>query len=114
MRCFEKYDYTTFNSFVESVYKDEPSYYTRLVEWMTGPANAGMVNLIGKQENLNRDLATVLKKVGLGHLENRALNMKKRNTSKSSFEIDPWIGQLIEDFETPMYRRFNYNKKYSE
>ena len=110
MRCFEKYDYKTFGAFVESVYADQPSYYTRLVEWMTGPPDAHMMNFIGKQENLADGLSQVLRNLGFNHAANQCVHMKKVNTSKSKFKIDPFLVDLIQEQESVMYSRFNYKK----
>jgi len=112
MRRWEKYDFSSFNAMVESIYKKEPAYYTRLVDWMLGPPDSRMINFIGKQENLKEDFTTVLCRLGLNHLEPKwKKQMPRINISPSNFKADPWIVQLIQDFETSIYNRFNYRKK---
>jgi len=114
MRCFEKYDYTSFGSFIDSVYDDQPSYYTRMIEWFTGPPDAHYMNFIGKQENLNDELGSVLKRLKLYHLVPKLLTAKPINTSPSKFPIDPVYGFLIESQESAIYDRFGYTKTYHE
>lgn len=109
MRRWESYDYTSFRSMVESVYADEPSYYTRMVEYFTGPENGRMLDFIGKQENLTAGLCQVLREIGLGHLVNKCEQaMPRINVSGSEFEIDKDLVDLIQQQEKPIYRRFGY------
>jgi hypothetical protein len=111
MRRWERYDYSSFEAMVESVYADDPSYYTRLVEWMVGPQDAHMMNFIGKQENLSEDLGKVLKTLGLGHLIQKFPNAKRMNQSESDFNVPCGTIDLIHSQEHAIYRRFGYKKR---
>ena len=111
-RRFEKYNYKTFRDFIVSVYKDEPSYYTRMLEWYVGPENANVVNFVGKQETLRKDLITVLHLLGITHLDNIVRHKPTTNSSHSNeIKVDDDIKYLIHMNESSVYRRFNYSKK---
>lgn len=112
-RRFEKYDYSTFDKFVQSVYSDEPACYTRLIECFTGPEDARKISFIGKQEKLNDDLGDVLELLGYSIEEKRARKGDRRINASSSESVvaSEETIQLIETQEKAFYRRFGYQPK---
>jgi hypothetical protein len=112
MRRWEKYDFSTFDKMVQSVLADDPSYYTRLIDWMLGPRHSRMVNFIGKQEMLKDDLAIVLDQLGLKKAADKCGSMPRINFSSSS-KIIPANRTILQiwDHENAVYERFNYVKK---
>lgn len=110
MRRWEKYDFSSFENMVYSVYRDEPAYYTRMLEWMIGPEGSGMTNFVGKQETLSQDLSEILGHLGCREQAIRAKRTPRINSSKSKFDVSSEIRELIHSQEHAVYRRFRYRK----
>ena len=110
MRQWEKYDWSSFDTFIECVYGETPAYYTKLVEWMTGPENSRMINYIGKQEELSMHLAFVMSKLSMGHLVVECKKMPHINRSVGKFPISDHTVAMIQKQEHAIYRRFRYEK----
>jgi len=111
MRQWEKYNWRSFDTFIADVYEETPAYYTKLVEWMTGPENSRMLNYIGKQEHLSDDLGIILDRLKLRDLATKANNMPHINKSVGEFPVSAHSITMIQDQEHAIYRRFNYEKQ---
>lgn len=111
MRRWENFEYTSFDTMVRDVYEYEPSYYTRLIDWMLGPIGSGMVDFIGRQEKLAEDLDAVLDRIGLKNLAGEFSNIPKVNKSGSQSIVPCGTSvDKIQSEEHQVYTRFNYNK----
>jgi hypothetical protein len=111
MRRWERYDWSSFESFIRDVYLDCPSFYSRLIDWMLGPIDSQMVNFIGKQESLSMHLDHILRQIKLDHLvEKTYRNLPKINISNSNFKVDDEVATAIRIEEASIYKRFNYKR----
>lgn len=96
-----------FNAFVQNVINARPGYVSELMFAYTKPG----ISFIGKTENLRRDLARVLCKLGLDHdpalIEQKPRLMVSRSTA-SPIEWDPQLRQVLMRLELPALVHFGY------
>lgn len=100
-----------FNLWVQRMIACHPGWYTRMLEGYVGPQGGEFCQFIGRTENLQQNLLTVLKVLGYSELikekKEQLRQIPKINTSKRvPITWDPQLKQTVLEQENEAIQRF--------
>jgi hypothetical protein len=101
------------NRWLIEMMKDEPAWYTRLIEGYVGPKEGEFVHFIGRQENLVEDFLSAMKYFGYQDVDQyrkKLFALEHVHKIDQPLKWDPNVQAQIEQMENSVIKRFYQGK----